>query len=403
MFRLSIGKVAAVLTFVLMLCCIAPVSAHATDADFPADGDLSAGNGLLADGAASSDDNLLADDAASSDDGLTLGGFLANNDGEKAYFLEEYEKSLSSSEPFMKYMERMSDAAVVEGESGLLSFLVAHKAAQEKYFVRVYNAYGDLVVGTEGDFGNQGETLPADYMKITVDSQRLNLACGEYFVKFWMEYRAGDGESWSKTPMSECSFKVVADICGGNHDFVYHSSVDEPTCSKKGWLLYFCSQCGKDQWRWDFGDHVWDVGVVTKEPVKGLAPGEKTLTCTLCAAMKTEYFRNSTVERLAGEYSDETAAAISSETFSSSEWVVLARNDDFADAMSATGLAGALECPIILTNRDGLTPAATAEIQRLGATHAYVIGGPGAMPGNFEAQLSHIGCKLEDRLYGEYS
>ena len=59
-------------------------------------------------------------------------------------------------------------------------------------------------------------------------------------------------------------------------------------------------------------------------------------------------FENATVERIAGNYANQTAAAISSKAFDSSEWVVVARDDDFADAMSATGLAGALECPIVL-------------------------------------------------------
>ncbi|MFR8831837.1 MAG: MBG domain-containing protein, partial [Eggerthella lenta] len=48
------------------------------------------------------------------------------------------------------------------------------------------------------------------------------------------------------------------------------------------------------------------------------------------------------IERIAGDYANQTSALISSEAFASSDWVVLARDDDFADAMSATGLAGAL-------------------------------------------------------------
>ena len=109
------------------------------------------------------------------------------------------------------------------------------------------------------------------------------------------------------------------------------------------------------------------------------------------------------VERIAGDYANQTSALISSEAFASSEWVVLARDDDFADAMSATGLAGALECPIVLTGQYGLSSAAAAEVQRLGAKHAYVIGGPGAMPGDFERDLAELGCTVEQRVFGEYA
>lgn len=334
---------------------------------------------------------------------LSMGSFSLSNAGEKADVLAEYEEGIASAEPLMAHMERMSDAVIVEGEKGLLSFLVTHKASEEKYVVRVYNAHGDLVAGTEGSFGGQSGTLPADYVKISVDTSRLNLSCGEYSAKCWIEYRASEADSWTKAPVTEVSFRVVENVCNSNHGFALESASEGATCSNEGWLLYRCAQCEKDQWRWGFGDHVWDAGIVTKEPVKGVSPGEKTIMCTLCDQAKTESFRNATVERIAGESASETSAAISSAAFTSSEWVVLARDDDFADAMSATGLAGALGCPIILTNRNGLSAAASSEIQRLGATRAYVIGGTGAMPGNFKAQLSHIGCTLEDRLFGEYS
>ena len=110
------------------------------------------------------------------------------------------------------------------------------------------------------------------------------------------------------------------------------------------------------------------------------------------------------VDRIAGDYANQTSAMISSRTFpGGSDWVVLARDNDFADAMSATGLAGALNCPIILTGQYGLSPAAAAEVQRLGAKHAYVIGGWGAMPGDFEGELAELGCTVEQRVFGEYA
>ncbi|MEE0519384.1 cell wall-binding repeat-containing protein [Slackia sp.] len=333
---------------------------------------------------------------------LSIGTFSLNNAGEKADVLAEYEEGLASADPLMAHMERMSDAVIVEGDKGLLSFLVTHKASEEKYVVRVYNAHGDLVAGTEGGFGGQSGMLPADYVKISVDTSKLNLSCGEYSAKCWIEHRASEADSWTKAPVTEVSFRVVENVCNGSHDFALESASEGTTCSNEGWLLDRCTRCEKDQWRWGFGDHVWDAGTVTKEPVSG-SPGEKTITCTLCGQTKTEPFRNATVARIAGESASETSAAISSAAFTSSEWVVLARNDDFADAMSATGLAGALECPIILTDRNGLSAAAASEIQRLGATRAYVIGGRGAMPGNFEAQLSHVGCTLERRVFGDYA
>ena len=109
------------------------------------------------------------------------------------------------------------------------------------------------------------------------------------------------------------------------------------------------------------------------------------------------------LSRVWGNSANETSAKISSTAFESSEWVVIARDDDFADAMSATGLAGALDAPIVLTDRYGLSDAACDEIARLGATRAYVIGGRGAMPGDFEGELVALGFGSVERVWGNQS
>ena len=108
--------------------------------------------------------------------------------------------------------------------------------------------------------------------------------------------------------------------------------------------------------------------------------------------------------RLAGDSAAETSAQIAEQAFpEGSEWVVVARDDDFADAMSATGLAGALNAPIVLTDCFGLSDAAADAVQKLGAKKAYVIGGKGAIPADLEGQLAGAGCQVQGRVYGECS
>ena len=109
------------------------------------------------------------------------------------------------------------------------------------------------------------------------------------------------------------------------------------------------------------------------------------------------------VYRLAGEEAADTAALIARAAVQggSSEYVVVARDDDFADAMSATGLAGQLNAPIVLTNRYSLSSVAADAIQQIGAKKAYVIGGTGAIPADLESQLKEIGCTVEERVFGE--
>ena len=104
--------------------------------------------------------------------------------------------------------------------------------------------------------------------------------------------------------------------------------------------------------------------------------------------------------RLAGEDAVQTASIIASEAFGDSTWAILARDDDFADAMSATGLAGALNAPIVLTDRHGLSSEAATTLSELGVENVYIIGGQGAMPGAFESQLRAIGVSDAERIFG---
>ena len=108
------------------------------------------------------------------------------------------------------------------------------------------------------------------------------------------------------------------------------------------------------------------------------------------------------VKRVAGDTAISTASAVASvswEEGETSEWAILARSDDFADAMSATGLAGALDAPIVLTDRYCLSDDAVKTLRTLKVSRVYIIGGTGAMPGDFESELSALGI-ASSRLYG---
>lgn len=107
------------------------------------------------------------------------------------------------------------------------------------------------------------------------------------------------------------------------------------------------------------------------------------------------------ITRIAANQAAGTAADIARKAFpEGSDWVVIARDDDFADSMSATGLAGALDAPILLTNRNSLSKETADAVRSLGATKAYVIGGRGAIPGDLEGQLARVGCKVQQRVSG---
>lgn len=111
------------------------------------------------------------------------------------------------------------------------------------------------------------------------------------------------------------------------------------------------------------------------------------------------------VTRTAGNEAEQTAVAIAQQVrpnhFGS---IVIARSDDFADSMSAPGLAGLLGAPILLINRfEGANAETLTEIARLNPIQAYVIGGPGAIPAmdKLNDQLRNAGVKRIENIYGE--
>lgn len=83
--------------------------------------------------------------------------------------------------------------------------------------------------------------------------------------------------------------------------------------------------------------------------------------------------------RVAGASRYQTACQISQATFPSADTVVLATGAGFADALSAAGLAGSYDAPLLLTDPSSLPASVSAEIGRLGATTVYVVGGTGAV------------------------
>ena len=91
------------------------------------------------------------------------------------------------------------------------------------------------------------------------------------------------------------------------------------------------------------------------------------------------------VTRLAGDDSAQTSATISAQAFpNGTSTVILCKDDDFKDAMSATGLAGILDAAILLTNSTELSEATKTEIERLKATNVIIIGGTGAIKAEVE-------------------
>ena len=100
-------------------------------------------------------------------------------------------------------------------------------------------------------------------------------------------------------------------------------------------------------------------------------------------------------ERLSGSDRYHTAAAISQAGWEKAETVVLARGDQYADALAGVSLAFKEDAPILLTRPDSLHPATQAELERLEAKNVIILGGAAAVAQAVEDQLADLGLNVE--------
>ena len=91
-----------------------------------------------------------------------------------------------------------------------------------------------------------------------------------------------------------------------------------------------------------------------------------------------------------------TAVNASERTFSagSSRDVVLASGTSFADSLAACGLAGALGCPLLLTQATVLPAVVASEASRLGVDDVHIVGGVSAVSANVQSALVASGHKV---------
>lgn len=106
--------------------------------------------------------------------------------------------------------------------------------------------------------------------------------------------------------------------------------------------------------------------------------------------------------RLWGDYAVDTMAAIDQEAFAdgSSDYVVIATQNDYYDALTASALAGQYGAPVLITDPENLSAQTAGVIERLGAKHAFIVGGAAAVSEDVESQVEAMGLDVE-RLWGD--
>ena len=109
-------------------------------------------------------------------------------------------------------------------------------------------------------------------------------------------------------------------------------------------------------------------------------------------------------KRLAGDTAYGTMRKVVAQGWndSSASTVVIANFDGYWDALSASSLAGMYDAPILLTGATALAPACKAEIARLKASRAIIVGGPAVVSDACAKQVKQalVGQARVDRVWG---
>lgn len=80
---------------------------------------------------------------------------------------------------------------------------------------------------------------------------------------------------------------------------------------------------------------------------------------------------------------------------SKSDYVIIASGLSYADALAGVPLAHALNAPILLSTKDSIDAQTIAEIKRLSAKKALILGGTGAVSDKVKSQLTTLGLSVE--------
>ena len=104
--------------------------------------------------------------------------------------------------------------------------------------------------------------------------------------------------------------------------------------------------------------------------------------------------------RISGKDRYETAVQISKAGWDTANTVVLARGDDFPDALAGGPLAYKLDSPILLTDKNKLNAVTKGEITRLKAKKVIILGGTGAISKSVAEELGRLKIEVE-RISGK--
>ena len=187
------------------------------------------------------------------------------------------------------------------------------------------------------------------------------------------------------TPETEVNLSFVSDTSGGQANLIIKNeleeTIEEISMEEDEPYRYTA--------RWKNVDETFHYVTFHVEHMD--QAGNKTEE----TAVGKGYYIEDKVTRIAGDRRQDTAIEVSQLGWLNSEYVILARSDDFADALSGTTLSYQLDAPILLTRSHQLYEPTLNEIKRLNAEKVIILGGDVAISDDVYEELIRSGLEVE--------
>jgi len=135
------------------------------------------------------------------------------------------------------------------------------------------------------------------------------------------------------------------------------------------------------------------VGAKTSSSVTYSGAGTVSGAVTVKAQVRAQV--GTTVRRLGGADRYQVSSLIADTSFGSAQTVIIASGETFPDALSASGLAGCYNAPLLLVQRSSVPSAISSRIRALGAKKAIVCGGPATVSDGVVSTLRAKGLAVE--------
>lgn len=120
------------------------------------------------------------------------------------------------------------------------------------------------------------------------------------------------------------------------------------------------------------------------------------VTATLISVASTANAETLTsTHRLSGATRYETSIAVSKKGWTTSDVVIIASGENYADALVAEPLAKKYDAPLLLTTSTAINSNTLSELKRLKAKKVIISGGNGAVSSNIETELKASGYEIQ--------